>query len=230
MIINASHQKGGTGKSTIIWNLARAFILLGYKVKLLDLDIQGSCISINNKREVPLDYIITITEEKDLIDIVNNAKDDEIILIDSGGFDSTLTRLAIMGADINITPVPDKVTALLAVIEKYSVILEEIAESTGEEIKTFVLLNEIHIFATNFEHIIADIEDEKRMELLTIRKEENGKEITKPLLIRERGIYDKSLIEGKTVQESIDRKGHEEASKEMEVLAKKLIEIYETEK
>ena len=230
MIINASHQKGGTGKSTVIYNLARAFILLGYKVKVLDLDIQSTCISINRKREIPLDYIINITEEQELIDIVNNSKEDEIILIDSGGFDSTLTRLAIMGADINITPVPDKVTALLAVIEKYSVILEEIAESTGEDIKTYILLNEIHIFATNFEHIIADIEDEKRMELLTVTKEENGKEIKEPLVIRDRGIYDKSLIEGKTVQESKERKGHVEASKEMELLAQTLIKIYQEEK
>ena len=225
MIINASHQKGGTGKSTIIYHLARAFILLGYKVKLLDLDIQNTCVSLNELREEELDYILNITEEEEFVEIINNAAEDEIILIDSGGFDSTLTRLAIMAADINLTPVADKVTELLAVIRKYSVILEEIADSSNKEIKSYVLLNKIHLFATNFDHIIELLEDQERMQLITTTKEVDEEEIEVPFVIRDRNIYDKALTQGLTVQEAPERKGHEDASYEMEKLAKILLKI-----
>lgn len=226
MILNLSHQKGGTGKSTIAYHLAMAFILLEFKVKLLDLDIQDTCVSLNELREEKLDYIINVTEEQEFVDIINNATEEEIIIIDSGGFDSTLTRLAIMGADINLTPVADKVTELLAVIKKYSVILEEIEEETEIKVKSYVLLNKIHLFASKFEHIKELLQDQERMQLITTLKEVAGEETKAPLIIRDRNIYDKSLIEGKTVQETPERKGYEGASYEIEKLAKTLLQIH----
>ena len=128
MIINISHQKGGTGKSTIAYNLAIALMLLGYTVTLVDADIQNTVTSINELRETPLDFVIIINDEDELVNFINNANAEDIIIIDSGGFDSSLTRISIMGADINVTPLSDKVTELLAVVKKYSVILEEIEE------------------------------------------------------------------------------------------------------
>lgn len=222
MIINFSHQKGGTGKSTIAYNTAKVFIDRGYKVKLLDLDIQNTCVSLNELREVPLDYIINVVSDELLIELINKAKEDEIIIIDSGGFDSSLTRLAIMGADINITPVADKVTEILAVIKKYSFILEEIEQQTNEKVNSYVLLNKIHLFASNFNHIIDMIENQKRLKLITSLTEE-GTEV--PLVIRERAIYDKSLIEGKTVFETPKLKGHEDASNEINRLADQLLKL-----
>ncbi len=215
MIINMSHQKGGTGKSTISFHLANAFKSKGYKVQLLDLDNQNSCIHANNLREVPLDYIINVEDEKQLISAIENAKEDEIIIIDSGGFDSSLTRIAIMGADINITPVADKAFEILAVINKYSVILEEIEEVTQDKIKTYILLNKIHTFAKNFGHIEEMIGNQKRMQILNT-------------IIRDRAIYDKSLWEGLAVQEATDLKGHEDASYELNKLVEEIIEIHQT--
>ena len=219
MIINLSHQKGGTGKSTLAYNLTRAFHIMGYKVKLLDLDSQDTCVSINELREMKLDYIVNIEDKEALIEEINTHNEDEITIIDSGGFDSNLTRLAIQGADINLTPVADKVTEILAVVKKYSLILEEIANKTDDDIKSYILLNKIHIFSKNFEHIKDNIAGQSRMTLLT-----NG-EAEDPLVIRDRAIYDKSLIEGKAVQEADDLKGHEAASLELTALAKALIEI-----
>ena len=140
MIINVSHQKGGTGKSTIVYHLTQTFVNKDFKVQLLDLDNQDSCISVNELRDVPHKHIKSISDDESLIKAIEEKKDGEIIIIDSGGFDSSLTRLAIMAADINITPVADKVMDLLAVIKKYSLILQQIEEATKEDTKTYILL------------------------------------------------------------------------------------------
>ena len=214
MIINFSHQKGGTGKSTTAYHLAEAFERKGYKVTIYDLDIQDTCIEFNNLRETPKTNIINITEDEELIRVIEDAKEDEINIIDSGGFDSSLTRLAIMGADINITPIADKVSEILAISNKYSKILEEIANATGEDTNTYVLLNRIHIFAKNFDHLEEIIKPHKQMKILDT-------------IIRERAIYDKALQEGLTVQEANTLKGHEDASYELNKLAEELLSIYE---
>ncbi|MCF6244342.1 MAG: ParA family protein [Sulfurovum sp.] len=210
MVINYSHQKGGTGKSTLAYHTAQAFKELGYKTTIYDLDTQDSCLGFNSLREHPKDNIINVEDEDTLIDIIKNTKDNEIDIIDSGGFDSGLTSIAIMGADINITPIADKVSEILAIANKYSVILERIEKSTNEKTKTHVLLNKIHIFASNFSHIEDIISSQERMETLQT-------------IIRDRGIYDKALREGLTVHEATHLKGHEDAKKELNNLAKEIL-------
>jgi len=120
LIVNMSHQKGGVGKSTLAYNIADAFRILGYKVKLLDMDIQNTCSGINGLREIPFNNIEKVADETRLIELINDSSADgsEILIIDTGGFDSALSRLAIMGSDINLTPVSDKVTEVLAVVQK----------------------------------------------------------------------------------------------------------------
>ena len=213
MIINLSHQKGGTGKSTIAYNLAKTFEDKGFKVTILDLDIQDTCIHFNHMREKPKTNIINIEEDTELITTIENANEDEIFIIDSGGLDSSLTRLAIMGADINITPIADKVSEILAITNKYSKILKEIATAIEEPIETYVLLNKIHIFANKFEHIEKLIDPHKQMKILRT-------------IIRERGIYDKALRVGLTVQEATNFKGHNDATNELNSLADELLKIY----
>ncbi|MDL1957374.1 MAG: division plane positioning ATPase MipZ [Candidatus Desulfofervidus auxilii] len=217
MIINFSHQKGGTGKSTIAYHLAKAFEDKGFKTTIYDLDIQDTCIEYNNLRDIPKSNILNITEDEKLIEVIDQAKEDEIYIIDSGGFDSSLTRLAIMGADINITPIADKVSEILAITKKYSKILKEIEEATQEQTSTYVLLNRIHLFAKNFEHLEAIIEPHKQMKILNT-------------IIRDRAIYDKALQEGLTVQEANTLKGHEDARYELNKLAEELLAINKEEK
>jgi len=231
MIINVSHQKGGTGKSTISYNLAIALKLKGYIVHLIDTDIQNTVTSLNNLREKPLNFITVINDDDKLVKCINEAKSEEITIIDSGGFDSSLTRISIMGADINITPVADQVTELLAIIEKYSLILEDIEKNIGEKITTYIVLNKIHPFATRFEHLKSMVNNDKRFKLLTRKIGDNKNNIEVPLTIRFRGIYDKSLIEGLGVceKESSFLKGQKEASYEINLLADELIKIYQNQ-
>jgi len=192
-------------------------------VTLYDLDLQHTCIGINGLRDKPHEDILTIDSENELVDVINNTLEEEIVIIDSGGFDSSLTRLAIMGADINLTPVADKVTELLAVIQKYSVILEEIERDTNEKVESYILLNKIHIFAGKLEHIEEMIASNPRFKIL---QNSDGK----PFIIRDRPIYNKSFIDGRSVQEATELKGHKDATEEMDMLSKRLIEIYNERK
>ena len=215
LIINLSHQKGGVGKSTLAYNIADAFRTLGFKVRLLDMDAQNTCEGLNALREIAFDDIKKINDKRRLVEIINNLSTDgsEILIIDSGGFDLALSRLAIMGADINLTPVSDRVTELLGVVQKYSQILEEIETDTNTPVSSYVLLNRIHPFAKHFEHIEEMIENSPKMVMLES-------------VVRERGIYDKSFIDGRTVFEADEIEGHEVAMDEILSVCYELIEIY----
>jgi len=213
LIINLSHQKGGVGKSTLAYNITDAFRIFGFKVKLIDIDIQNTCTGLNSLREIPYTDIEQVSDEEKFIELINNSSSDgsEIIIIDTGGFDSTLSRLAILGSDINLTPVSDKVTEVLAVVQKYSKILNELETDTKILVSSFVLLNRIYPVATHFEHIEEMIEDNSQMEIFQS-------------IVRDRSIYDKSLIDGRSVFEASELKGHDMAMDEIFSICYEVIE------
>ena len=215
LIVNLSHQKGGVGKSTLAYNITDAFRILGFKVRLLDVDIQNTCGGLNGLRETHFDDIEKVADEARLIELINNSSTDgsEIIIIDTGGFDSALSRLAIMGSDINLTPVSDKVTEVLAVVQKYSQTLGEIETDTNTRVSSYVLLNRIHLFAKHFEHIEEMIEESSQMDMFRS-------------IVRDRSIYDKSFIDGRTIFEATELKGHKEAMDEILSVCYELIEIH----
>ena len=215
LIVNLSHQKGGVGKSTIAYNVSEAFRILGFKVNLLDVDIQNTCGGLNALREKPFTDIEKVGDEARLIEIINDSSTDgsEILIIDTGGFDSAFSRLAIMGSDINLTPVSDKVTEVLAVVQKYSQTLDEMETDTDAHVSSYVLLNRIHPFANHFEHIEEMIEENSQMDMFKS-------------IVRDRGIYDKSFIDGRTVFEAPELKGHEAAMDEILSICYELIELH----
>ncbi len=215
LIINLSHQKGGVGKSTLAYNIADAFRNLGFKVRLLDMDAQNTSNGLNALRNRAFTDIEKVIDKRRLVEIINTSSTDgsEILIIDSGGFDLALSRLAIMGADINLTPVGDRVTELLGVVQKYSQTLEEIETTTHTSVSSHVILNRIHPFAKHFEHIEEMIDNSPKMAMLKS-------------IVRERAIYDKSFIDGRTLFEADDIEGHEVAMDEILSVCYELIEIY----
>jgi len=215
LIVNLSHQKGGVGKSTLSYNIADAFRILGFKTKLIDIDIQNTCTRLNILRETPFTDIEKVSDEEKLIELINNSSSDgsEIIIIDTGGFDSVLSRLAIIGSDINLAPVNDKVTEILALAHKYSQILRGIEADTDIDASSYVLLNRIHPFATHFEHIEEIIADIPQMDMFTN-------------VVRYRSIYDKSFINGRSIFEANELKGHKKAMDEILSVCYELIEIH----
>ena len=207
-IITIAHQKGGVGKSTIALNLAIE-LNKKYDLKVIDLDYQKSITIFNETRKEknlkPLN-IIHIENQKELINVLKN--NNELILIDSGGFDSDLNRIAIVGADLIIIPVSNNLIEIYG-LEAFKKILHELKE-IEPEVKSYILLNNIDPKAT------------KALKELKKYIQKNKEYFSLfDTVLRRRADFAKSFEKGKNVIE-MDKKS--KASKEL----KKLIKDIET--
>lgn len=166
MIITISHQKGGVGKSTISWNLA-VYLCATKKVTVIDLDVQKTLTYLHRIRNKNDFDIISFDDEKSFINYINNHQENsqEIIIIDSGGFDSSMNRLAILGADKLITPVSSKFIEILG-LQTYENILFEIEKANGNIIQTNVILNNIHPSTKDFKNVSDFINQSKHFNLM----------------------------------------------------------------
>jgi len=189
MIINISHQKGGVGKSTIAFNLAVS-LGNGFKIEVIDLDVQNTITHTNKIRKengykkLKIKYI---NNEKELKEYIELDSDEKITIIDSGGFDSSLNRLAIFYSDMVITPVSDRFNEISGLM-KYIEILQELNKITGEDIKVNVLLNNINPKVKNFDGLKTFIKKNSEFKLLDS-------------VLRQRADYDKSAWKGCSVKE-----------------------------
>jgi len=190
MIIVVSHQKGGVGKSTIAWNLA-TLLQEKYFVELVDLDIQKTLTYANELRKKgnnlkPLS-IKNFETPQDFKKYIDKDSDKKISIIDVGGFDSSMNRLAIVVADLIITPVSDKSFELLGIktFEKTLIQLDSLVE---HEIKVKVLLNNLSPQKSKLDDLKTFITKSPHFELLES-------------VLRHRVDFDKSAGEGKNVVE-----------------------------
>src|SRR5579863_4254293 len=152
MILAVCNSKGGVFKTGTAINLM--VFLNKYNPVLVDLDRQKSGTLLNNMRQQfakALD-VITINSEKDLEQIINKSTKDNLFIIDTGGFDSSLTRIAIITADVLISPTSSHAVELLG-LSSFETILQELSEVKKETIKTNVFINEIHPAIKNFTDI-----------------------------------------------------------------------------
>lgn len=142
-IIVIAHQKGGVGKSTIAANLATE-LSKKFKVDVIDLDLQKSLTYYNNLRSNSGLDSLNIIQEVDspnmLKSIINNNQ--KLLLIDAGGYDSDINRVAISGADTLITPVSDSGIELVGLLA-FRNILRDI-RTLRPDIVANILLNKIH--------------------------------------------------------------------------------------
>jgi chromosome partitioning protein len=145
-VITISHQKGGVGKSTVALNLA-VELSKEYNVAVVDLDHQRSMTifqSIRDGRGLEKLEVIVVEDENELMHVMNTY--DGILIIDSGGFDSDLNRIAMLGSDMIVTPVSNSLIELYG-LEKFKLIIEELKEIQSK-IKAHILLNNISPTAT----------------------------------------------------------------------------------
>ena len=174
-IITLAHQKGGTGKSTLSWNLAvelrRKYKKYGYKKFIfVDLDNQESVTMTNRLRmqygQEPLEIVrFTDDERSKLEDFINSIDDDTFVIIDSGGYDADLNRLAIIASDFVITPVSSDYMEIFG-LQKFKTILEELSIIKGETVVVNVLLNKIDPKLKDFSDIIDFISETKNFKLM----------------------------------------------------------------
>lgn len=186
-IIVIAHQKGGVGKSTIAANLAVELSKIS-DLEVIDLDMQKSLAYFNSvRKEAGLKPFVirNIADTNELKNVINNNK--KLLLIDVGGFDSGMNRLAILGADLIITPVSDSVIELIGLLS-FKDILAEIRK-TRKDLKASVLLNKVHPSATtSLEELHSFIDENKEFKKLNS-------------VIRDRVEYKRAFAAGKSIIE-----------------------------
>ena len=205
MLLGIEHQKGGTGKSTISWNLAIELAKnTDKKIEVVDLDIQQTLTLNNYVREakgLKSFTVKTFKEVKKLEAYISNDNDSKIIIIDTGGFDSGLNRVVALLSDLIITPVSDS-TVELQGLKTYEKVLKELSKLSGDLISSNVLLNSIDPRKKNFDAIKEFINESKHFTAMDS-------------IIRRRNDYKDSITFGMSV---IEYKSESKAASELHAL------------
>ena len=207
MIITISHQKGGVGKSTLAYNIA-VELNRKFKVEMIDLDVQQTVSAYNNLRHIMGQKPILVkifTGDKEFVDYVNDVDENTLVIVDSGGFDSSLNRIAILASDFLITPVSTEFTEILG-LEKYQSILKQLEDVSGEKVVTNVVLNKVNPNQKNFNDIIDFVNSSDNFKLMET-------------IIRRRVDFANSVAHGFTVKE-LDKKS--DSAKELKMLLKEI--------
>ena len=209
MIVTISHQKGGVGKSTILWNLIVEYSKLG-NVHVIDLDSQQTITSSvevrkNSGRDISTITLEKVSNGKELLNYMQEFDEDELLFIDSGGFDSTTNRIAIAGANIVLTPVSSKFFELLG-LQTFDNNLEQMENATNFKLVTNVFLNKITHNAKDFADVTDFINESEHFNLLGS-------------IIRQRVDYENSPASGVSV---IEYNKYSKAAEEMRTFIKEL--------
>lgn len=215
MIVLYSHQKGGVGKSTLAINHA-----YNKGCPILDLDSQNSSMLFNqlrrmNDKKIIECFSVDTTEELNNVINIYKSNKDNLLIIDSGGYDSELNRLALIQADLIITPVGTSQIELFG-LQKYRKILTDAGKALGNNVKTNVLINNVD---SRSKKKIAELQDYI----------ENNKKYFNLLdsVIHSRVDFKNAYGDGLTVKE-LDKES--KASKEVKSLTKEIDKILKKSK
>lgn len=205
MIITIAHSKGGVGKSLLAWHLA-----IGMKVPIIDLDFQKTLVYTNKLRKANGFNELKIIQPEspdDFIAFVDNWSEDKDIIIDVGGFDSNLNRVALYISDLIITPAVDRVTEM-AGLYKFHQIIDELSTKMDADIKAAILLNDVSPSAKDFSIMEELVNNLKHFELMDT-------------VIAHRADFYKSMEEGKGVTELKKSKAKSEIKKLIKEIRKR---------
>ena len=205
-VIAVLNQKGGSGKTTIATHLARAILLKGFSVLLVDSDPQGSSrdwAAVNEENPVPVVGIDRPTIERDLKRIAEK----DYVIIDGAPQAADLAISAIKASDIIIIPVQPSPYDIWATSDLVDLVKQRIEMTDGKLKAVFVVSR-------------------------TIKGTKIGKEISValsdyglPVLetsITQRVIYPTSASMGSSV---LDEEPTGEASKEINNLTNEILSI-----
>lgn len=148
MIITFGHTKGGVGKSLLAWHCA---IALG--IPVVDLDFQKTMVFSNSLREQaglqPVE-IIHLDSDDQFIEMFDAWPEGQDIIIDVGGFDMSINRIALLISDIIITPAIDRVTEMAGLSKFHDIITDISNKIDHADIRTKVLLNNVNPQSKDF--------------------------------------------------------------------------------
>lgn len=200
-IITIAHQKGGVGKSTLVINLL-CELAKDFDAAAIDLDAQKSLMIFNHKREDKL-QIQSVETKEDLKSIVNNNQ--KLLIIDAAGMDSDINRLALLAADLLITPASDSEIELFGLM-KFKRVLQEV-NKLRDDLKAHIVLNRIHPRASkSIEEVREFVKDSKEFEIFDT-------------IIRDRSDFKRFFKAGKGITET---KALTSAAEEIQNLTKEI--------
>lgn len=218
VIVLFSHQKGGVGKSTASVNLSYEMKKKFKDIAILDLDSKHSSKLFNQLRlQNKLDCIDCYThEEKDFEKLISTYKGskDNLLIIDSGGYDSNINRAALVKADILITPVGISQIEIFG-LQKFRKILQNASSRLDRDIKTHILLNNVD---SRSKKAIGALQ-----EYVSIN---NNNFILLDTILHTRADYKSSYGNGLTVKE-YDKKS--KATLEIKALAKEITKLIQNQ-
>lgn len=178
--IAVAHSKGGTGKTTTATQLADAMNIR----RIADIDIHKGLSVINTLRPDDRKWeIIDVSNKEDLAKAIEQSNEKGPLLIDCGGFDSEMTRVAIALADLILTPANDDITEQLG-LASFNRTLADISNITGEKIIAHVLMTRVHPARKNFKAIRSAI---NQLEHLTMMNSHLSNRAIYPTVMAERG-------------------------------------------
>jgi chromosome partitioning protein len=153
MKITVAHDKGGVGKTTLAWNMIFVLQQMGKSVKVVDLDAKHTIFHLNNIRKDEKRAGITIVTPKSVNELISlcESYQEDILLMDVGGYDNDLTRNAIKLADKILTPLNDSATEIIG-FATFQSILRKIGTP-----HIHVVFNRVHPMRKNFDDIINDL-------------------------------------------------------------------------
>lgn len=103
-VISILNQKGGSGKTTIAINLARAYQLMGYSVLLVDSDKQGSSRdwqSADDNNPMPLLVLDQVSIDRDIKKVIGQY---DYIIIDGSPQATEIAVATIRASDFVLIP------------------------------------------------------------------------------------------------------------------------------
>jgi chromosome partitioning protein len=109
-VITIAQQKGGAGKTTLVVQLATAFLAAGKKVATIDIDPQASLTQwfsarSQNLRNKNLLLHSPVTGWRMQSEVDRLARDNDIVIIDSPPHTETDAKISIRAADLVLIPV-----------------------------------------------------------------------------------------------------------------------------
>jgi chromosome partitioning protein len=149
MIYTIAHNKGGVGKTTLTLNLAAAM----RPDSIIDLDTHQSLAILNQLRpEASRLPVHLCNTRQELVAQLRQSERGSTILVDCGGFDSDLTRMAVAAADVVLVPVKDDLPELIG-LRRFDDVLSELSQEMEQHIHGHVLFNRIHPSRTRFDDV-----------------------------------------------------------------------------
>lgn len=149
MIIVLAHNKGGVGKTTTALNLTE---ILKPDI-VIDQDAHSSLVTLNSFREPNSQFnVLSGLNKNQLIAQLKQSEQGKLILVDCGGFDSKLNRIAVALSDLVIVPANDDITEVIG-LKIFDKTLSEISKEMGTNINGRVLFTRVHPRRKKFDDV-----------------------------------------------------------------------------